>query len=398
MKSTPAIEGGHPVRGVYLPFSPPAIGADEIDGVVRVLRSGWITRGRVCEQFEEALASYTGAARAVALSSATAGLFLSLKIAGIGPGDEVITTPYTFAATANVILHAGACPVFADIEPGTFHVSPAEIEKKITKRTRALIPVDFGGHPAEMEKIDALAKSRRIFVIEDAAHAIGARFADGRRVGGGDPVAVFSFHAVKNLTTAEGGAVMTGDGEFARLLRLHSLHGQTKDAFAKLQAGGWRYDIEVPGFKFNMTDIQAALGVAQLKRLDANREVRERIADSYSRFFGSFDFVRVPRVDKGVTHSWHLYPLLIDFSRLRIDRDRFIEALAAENVSSNVHYIPVHVMSYYRKTFGYEPLDYPVSYSTFMSEVSLPIYPGMSERDLEDVCEACGKLFRHYAQ
>jgi dTDP-4-amino-4,6-dideoxygalactose transaminase len=396
VKSTPAIEGGHPVRGVYLPFSPPAIGKEEIDGVVRVLKSGWITRGRVCEQFEEALASYTGAPHAVALSSATAGLFLSLKIGGIGPGDEVITTPYTFAATANVILHAGASPVFADIEPGSFNVSPAEIEKKITKKTRALIPVDFGGHPAEMEKIEKLAKSRSLLVIEDAAHAVGARYAGGRRVGGGNSVSVFSFHAVKNLTTAEGGAVMTRDGEIARLLRLYSLHGQTKDAFAKLQAGGWRYDIEVPGFKFNMTDIQAALGVAQLRRLDANRERREKIAGVYGDFFGSFDFVRVPRAEEGVTHAWHLYPLVIDFSRLRIERDRFIAALAAENVSANVHYIPVHVMSYYKKTFGYEPGDYPVSYSTFLGEVSLPIYPGMSERDVGDVCEACGKLFEYY--
>jgi dTDP-4-amino-4,6-dideoxygalactose transaminase len=235
-------------------------------------------------------------------------------------------------------------------------------------------------------------------VVEDAAHAVGARYATGRRVGAGGAVTVFSFHAVKNLTTAEGGAVMTGDGELARLLRLYSLHGQTKDAFAKLQAGGWRYDIEVPGFKFNMTDIQAALGVAQLRRLDANHEIRARIAGAYGRFFGSFDFVRVPRAEKGVIHAWHLYPLVIDFSRLRIDRDRFISALAAENVSSNVHYIPVHVMSYYQKTFGYKPLDYPASYSTFMSEVSLPIHPGMSDRDLEDVCEACGKLFKYYGK
>ena len=393
--SLPAIEGGSPVRGEFLPFSPPSIGREEIDGVTAVLKSGWITRGRKCEEFERALENYTGAKNAVVLSSATAGLFLSLAIAGIGEGDEVITTPYTFAATANVVLHAGATPVFADIEPGTFLISAKEIEKSITPRTKALIPVDFAGDPVDIGELRAVAEEHGLRIIEDAAHAIGAG-RKGVKVGNGPGVTVFSFHAVKNLTTGEGGAVLTDDEKLARMFRLYSLHGQTKDALAKLQAGGWRYDIEVPGYKCNMTDIQAAIGIGQLGRLDENVKTRGAIAKAYGEFLSGYEYVRVPGSARGFDHAWHLYPLLVDFTRLRLDRDRFIAALAAENVSSNVHYIPVHMMSYYKKRFDYSPSDFPESLAVFDREVSLPIYPGMGEREVSDVLEACAKLFSYY--
>ena len=391
----PAIEGGAPLRDTYLAFSPPHITESEINGVVEVLRSGWITRGKKCEQFEQLLADYTGAAHAVVLSSATAGLFLSLKILGIGEGDEVITTPYTFAATANVILHTGARPVFADIDNDTFLISPEEIRRNLSKKTRAIIPVHFAGHPVDIDEISSIADKYGLHIIEDAAHAIGAAFR-GKRTGNGEHMAVFSFHAVKNLTTAEGGAVMTGNERFVRQLRLFSLHGQTKDAYEKLRAGGWKYDIALPGYKLNMTDIQAALGIEQLRRLEENRMKRETIAQTYSAFFKEYPYVKIPVVKRDVTHAWHLYPLRIDFSRLRINRDRFIDALAAENISANVHYIPVHLMSFYKKTFGFQPEDFPVSYSAFIQEVSLPIYPALTQREVQDVCEAYARLLCYY--
>jgi dTDP-4-amino-4,6-dideoxygalactose transaminase len=391
----PAIEGGSPVRSEMLPFSPPDIGSSEIARVTDVLKSGWITRGKVCEELERRISDYTGARFAHCLNSATAGLFLSLKIAGIGEGDEVITTPYTFAASANVIVHTGAKPVLADVEDDGFQISPQETARKVTPRTRAVIPVHFGGHPVDLDAIREIAKTHGFLVVEDAAHAIGAEY-HGTRIGDGKNPCVFSFHAVKNVTTAEGGCVLTNDEKFHKALRLFSLHGQTKDAHEKLRAGGWQYDITVPGYKFNLTDLHAAVGVEQLKRVEAITKKRERIAERYTALLKEYDFVRTPSVKKGHRSSWHLYPILIDFSRLAIDRDRFITALAAENISANVHYIPVHLMSFYRKTFGYNPEDFPVAYSLFQREVSLPIYPQLSFDDVDRVGEAVGKLFDHY--
>ncbi len=391
----PAIEGGTPVRESPLLFSPPYIQKQEIDEVTAVLKSGWITRGGKCEEFEEALAAYTGAEACTVLSSATAGLFLSLKLCGIGPGDEVITTPYTFAATVNVILHIGARPVFADIEKRTFNISPDEIEKKITRKTKAVIPVHFAGGPARMDAIQALVSHHQIAVIEDAAHAISASY-HGRKIGSGENPAVFSFHAVKNLTTGEGGAVLSNDEEFIKRLKLYSLHGQTKDAYEKLKIGNWKYDIAVPGYKFNMTDIQAAIGLCQLRRLDQNRERRKDIAARYTSLLQQFDFVRTLQEEPGTTHAWHIYPLCVDFSRLSIDRDNFISALGRENIAANVHFIPVHLMSYYKKTFGYRPDYFPVSYHTYLQEVTLPLYPQMTEEDIDSVLEAVEKLLTYY--
>jgi len=391
----PAIEGGTPVRESPLPFSPPYIQQEEIEEVTAVLKSGWITRGVKCEEFEKALAVYTGAKACAVLSSATAGLFLSLKLFGVGPGDEIITTPYTFAATANVILHTNAKPVFADIEEKTFNIAPTEIEKKITKKTKAVIPVHFAGRPARMEAIRRLAAAHHITVIEDAAHAIGASY-QGQKIGNGENPAVFSFHAVKNLTTAEGGAVLSDDEEFIKRLKLFSLHGQTKDAYEKLKIGNWKYDISVPGYKFNMTDIQAAIGLCQLRRLDQNKKRRKEITGRYTSFLQQFDFVRTPEEEPGTTHAWHIYPLCIDFSRLSIDRDNFISALSRENIAANVHFIPVHMMNYYKKTFGYRPDDFPVSYHTYLQEVTLPLYPQMSDKDVARVIDAMDKLFSYY--
>lgn len=391
----PAIEGGNPVRKHYLPFSPPDITEKDIEAVIAVLRSGWITRGAECEKFEKALASYTGARHAVVLSSATAGLFLTLKIAGIGNGDEVITSPYTFAATANVIIHTGAKPVFADVEEDTLNIDPEEILKNIKRRTKAIIAVHFAGHPADLWTIREIAASNRLLLIEDAAHAIGAALKN-EKIGSGKNPSVFSFHAVKNITTAEGGAVLTDDEALAIRLRQLSLHGQTKDAYEKLKAGNWQYDITAAGYKFNMTDIQAALGRSQLERIEEIRKKRLAISSAYTEFLKNYDFVKTPVVREGVEHAWHLFPIRIDSSALRIDRDGFIKALAAENISSNVHFIPIHTMSFYRITFGYEPYDFPVAYENYLKEVSLPIHSRMEESDVKDVIEAISKLFTFY--
>ncbi len=391
----PAIKGGAPVRESLLSFSPPDIQKEEIEEVTSVLESGWITRGGKCDEFEKALSSYTGAGACAVLSSATAGLFLSLKLCTVGPGDEVITTPYTFAATVNVILHTGANPILADIEEKTFNISPHEIEKKITPKTKAIIPVHFAGAPARMDAIRASIAGTRISIIEDAAHAIGASY-HGRKIGSGENPAVFSFHAVKNLTTAEGGAVLSDDAELIKMLKLYSLHGQTKDAYEKLKIGNWKYDILAPGYKFNMTDIQAAIGLCQLRRLDNNRKRRKDIAERYRSFLEQFDFVRAPEEEPGTVHAWHIYPVCIDFSRLSIDRDTFIGALGKENIASNVHFIPVHIMSHYKKAFGFRPDDFPVSYRTYLQEVTLPLYQQMSDTDVDSVLDAMDKLFTYY--
>ncbi len=391
----PAIEGGIPVRKELLSFSPPYIDKREINSVVKVLESGWITRGKVCENFESLLADYTGVKRCLVLNSATAGLFLSMVVSGIGYGDEVITTTYTFAATVNAIVHVGATPVLVDIEPDTFCISPDKIKRKINPKTRAIIPVHFGGHPAEIEEITEIAEKNNLILIEDAAHAIGAEY-KGKKIGEGKDFVVFSFHAVKNLTTAEGGAVTFMNEDLYERMKIYSLHGQTKDAYSKMMAGGWRYDIKYPGYKFNMTDIQAAIGIEQLKKLDENIKRREGIANFYNDFFKKYDFVVTPLCKDYVRSSWHLYPLRIDFSKLKIDRDSFINALWKEGISVNVHYIPVHMMSYYRIMFGYNPEDFPVAYKTFKEEVSLPIYPSMSNKDMEDVVAAFKKLFDFY--
>ena len=391
----PAIEGGKPVRSEVLSFSPPFIDEREEGAVLSVLRSGWITRGKICEHFERAIEDYIGTNRCLVLNSATAGLFLSMVVSGIGYDDEVITTTYTFAATVNSIVHTGATPVLVDIEPDTLCISPSQIKKRINGNTRAVIPVHFGGHPAELDEIYDIADRHGLIVIEDAAHAIGSKYKD-RKIGAGRDFAVFSFHAVKNLTTAEGGAVTLTSEDLYEKMKLYSLHGQTKDAYEKINRGGWRYDIKVPGYKFNMTDIQAAIGIEQLKKLDYSIKIREGIAGTYSDFFKNYDFIKIPDPKEYVKSSWHLYPLRIDFSKLKIGRDRFIEALRLEGISVNVHYIPVHMMSYYRMMFGYSPESFPVSYAVFKQELSLPIYPSMLEEDIRDVLRAFKKLIDYY--
>jgi dTDP-4-amino-4,6-dideoxygalactose transaminase len=375
-----------------LPFCPPDIGPAEIDEVVDSLKAGWITTGPKVKRFEQQLAEYTGAGQAVCLNSATAGLFLCLKALGIGPGDEVITTPYTFAASVNVILHAGARPVLVDVRREDFNIDPKLIEKAVNPRTRAIIPVHYAGRSCDLEAIGAIAQKHGIPVIEDAAHAIGTEYRN-KRIGSISRFTVFSFHAVKNLTTSEGGAVTTDAAEAAARMRVMALHGMDKDAWKRYSPGGKvQYDIVYPGYKFNMMDLQAALGIHQLAKLERTIERRRAIAARYREGLQDLPRLTLPGEDPQGRHCWHLYPVLLDLERLSVTRDQVIELLKRENISSNIHYTPVHLFSYSREYLGYKQGDFPNAEWLGERQLTLPFYNRLTEDDIDDVIAALRKV------
>ena len=374
-------------RRTFLTFAPPQIGQAEIDAVVDTLKSAWITTGPKTRAFEQEFAAFVGAQGALALNSCTAGLHTALATLGIGPGDEVITTPMTFCASVNVIEHVGARPVLVDVEPDTLNIDPERIAAAITPRTRAILPVHYAGHPVELDVITTLARVRGLAVVEDAAHAIPARF-KGRFIGAGPNPTAFSFYATKNLTTAEGG-MLTGEPAFLERARTISLHGMNRDAWKRYDQGGsWRYDVLLPGFKYNMTDIQAAIGLCQLRRQDVFQRRRREVVARYTAAFGADPALEPPVVRPDVEHAWHLYVLRLRLDALRIGRDRFIEELTARNIGTSVHFIPVHLHPYYRDKYGYAPEAFPVAYGNYLRLLSLPLHPGLSDRDIDDVIEA----------
>jgi dTDP-4-amino-4,6-dideoxygalactose transaminase len=375
------------LRREYLPFSPPAIGEEEIDEVIDTLRSPWITTGPKVERFERDFAAFLGTPGAVAMSSCTAALHTALVGLGLGPGDEVITSPITFAATVNVIEHVGALPVLADVDPETLNLDPDRVAGAITPRTRALLPVHFAGHPAELDALQALAEPHGLKVIEDAAHALPAAYR-GRRVGAGPNPTAFSFYATKNLTTAEGG-MLTGPAELLDAARVIGLHGMTRDAWKRYARGGsWRYEVVRPGFKYNMTDIAAALGIHQLAKLTGFHRRRTEIAAQYSAAFSGEAALEVPAARDHVEHAWHLYVLRLRPEALTIDRDQFIEELALREIGTSVHFIPIHLHPYYRDRYGFRPGSYPVAHGNFQRMLSLPLHPRLTEDDVADVIEA----------
>jgi dTDP-4-amino-4,6-dideoxygalactose transaminase len=314
---------------------------------------------------------------------------------GIGPGEEVITTPLTFAATVNVIEHVGARPVLVDVEPETLTIDPAQIAAAITTRTRAIIPVHYAGHPAEMDPIHEIARTHRLLVLEDAAHAIPAAYR-GRKIGSGPNPVSFSFYATKNLTTAEGG-MLTGDPELLARARILSLHGLSRDAAQRYEAGGhWSYEVLAPGFKYNMTDIQAALGLWQLCKLDRFQQRRREVVAAYQAAFEGQDALQLPVEHPWVEHAWHLYVLRLRPTALRIGRDRFIKELSARKIGTSVHFIPIHMHPYYRDRYGYRPAAFPVAYESFQRMISLPLNPSLSDQDVADVIEAVLDLVRVY--
>ncbi len=380
------------MREEFLPPFSPYLGEEELQEVMDTLRSGWITMGPKTRRFEELFAEYVGSRHAIAVSSCTAGLHLALVAGGIGPGDEVITTPLTFCSTANVVVHQEAVPIFADVRIDTFNIDPGETRKKITPRTKAIIPVHFGGQPCEMDEIRAIASEHELQVIEDAAHATGAKYKD-RMIGTISDVTVFSFYASKNLTTGEGGMITAEDEELAEKMRILRLHGISSDAWKRYSAqGSWYYEVLVPGYKYNMTDVQASLGIHQLARQKKFLEVRQRYAEMYTDAFRDQPEIITPVVKDHVRHAWHLYIIRLSLERLTIDRGQFIEALRKENIGTSVHFIPLHLHPYYRERYGFEKGDFPVAESLYEGVVTLPLYPKMSIQDVRDVIKAVRKV------
>ncbi|KLU59339.1 UDP-4-amino-4-deoxy-L-arabinose--oxoglutarate aminotransferase [Peptococcaceae bacterium CEB3] len=375
-------------RQEFLPYALPLIEEDDIAEVVDSLKSNWISKGPKTAEFEKRFAEYVGAKHAAAVNSCTAGLYLSLVAAGIGPGDEVITTPMTFVASANVVLHCGAKPVFVDIDPVTMILDVTKIEAAITPRTKAIIPVHIAGHPCPMDEIMALAKKYRLFVLEDAAHAVYTKY-KGKLIGTLGNATSFSFYATKNLATGEGGMVTTDDEALAEKIRIMSLHGMNHTAWNRYSsAGSWYYEVLYPGYKDNMTDIQAGLGLTQLAKLERMQGRRKEIAARYNEAFGRMPELETPVEMEYARHAWHLYIIKLNLDKLTIDRNRFIEELKGQNIGTSVHFIPVHFHPYYRETFGYKPGDYPQTEAVFERIISLPLYPRMTDQDVEDVIEA----------
>lgn len=379
------------MRESFLSFSPPCLGEEEIAEVVDTLRSDWITTGPKTRRFEEEFARFVGAEGALAVNSATSAMLVGLAAAGVGPGDEVITTTMTFCSTVHVIEHVGATPVLVDVERDTLNVDPAAVEAAITPRTKAVIPVHLYGHPCDMESLVPLARKHGLLLLEDAAHALPARHR-GRMIGTIGDLTAFSFYATKNLTTAEGG-MLTGAPELLEKCRLWSLHGMSRDAYKRYSAeGSWYYEVVVPGFKCNMTDIQAALGLHQLARLPAFQRRRREIVARYTEAFSVLPELEVPVEREGMESAWHLYVLRLHLQRLQIDRARFIEELRRRNIGASVHFIPVHMHPYYRERYHYAEESFPTAAGEFRRLVSLPLHPRLTEEDVEDVIEAVGDI------
>ncbi|OFI05794.1 UDP-4-amino-4-deoxy-L-arabinose--oxoglutarate aminotransferase [Clostridium acetireducens DSM 10703] len=383
-------------RKEYLPYALPFIEKDEINEVVHTLESGWVAKGPKTIEFEKKFAEFVGSKYAVATNSATAALHLALLCAGVKEGDEVITTPMTFASSANTIIHTGAKPVFVDVDPETFCIDPKKIEEKITSKTKAIVPVHYTGQACDMDAILEIAKKHNLFVSEDGAHAVYTQY-NGKMVGSIGDATSFSFYATKNICTGEGGMLTTNREDIAEKAKILSSHGMSKAAWNRYGKGGaWRYDIEYPGFKYNMFDIQAAMGLRQLDKIEKMQKRREEIANMYNEAFKDMPEIITPKEASYSRHAWHLYVMQVNEDLLTIDRDKFIEELAEENIGTSVHFIPVHLMPYYSKTFGYKEGDFPVAEKYFNRIISLPLYVKMSNEDVEDVIYAVTRIVNKY--
>lgn len=388
----PAREGGSPTRDHFLPFALPQLGKEEEDEVIDTLRSGWITTGPKTKRFEDMCAEYVGCKHAIALNSCTGALHLAVAGLDIGPGDEVITTPISWPATANVVIHQGAKPVFVDVEPDTLNIDPQKIEAAVTSRTKAIIPVHMAGQPCDMAAIRLIAERHGLAVIEDAAHAIGAAY-HSQRIGSISRATAFSFYPIKNMTTIEGGVLATDDDELAERARVLSLHGINKDAWKRYSSeGSLHWHLQEPGFKYNMTDVQASLGLHQLKRLDGFIEKRKQFAKVYDEAFADVPAIEPLAHRAGIRHAHHLYIIKLNLEQLTISRDEFMLALKAENIGVGVHFISMHLQPYYQQSLGMRTEDFPVAENLSKQILSLPLYPKMSEADLSDVVAAVRKI------
>ena len=383
-------------RENFLPYALPDTDEAEIAEIAETIRSGWVTTGPKTHQFEAEFAAYVGAKHAVAVNSCTAAMHLALEAIGLQRGDEVITSPYTFAATAEVVRYFDARPVFVDVNADDLNIRPDLIEDAITERTKAIIPVHIAGLPADLDSIHQVARRHNLPVIEDAAHAFPTQY-QGRMIGGLSEFTCFSFYATKTITTGEGGMICTDNDHWAERCRMMALHGISKDAWKRYTAdGSWYYEIIAPGYKYNLTDIAAAMGLIQLRKAERMWQRRREIAQRYNAAFSALSQLQIPAEQSQSQHAWHLYMLRLNLEQLRLDRAQFFTELKRRNIGASVHFIPLHVHPYYRETYGYRPEDLPVAYREYQREISLPIYSKMSDGDVQDVIEAVTEVTAHF--
>ena len=381
---------------MFLPFALPDIGEEEVASVVETLRSGWLTTGPKVKRFEQEFANFVGASEAVAVNSATAALHLALDAIGLREGDEVILPTMTFAATAEVVHYFKARPVLVDCDEDTLNMSPEGFERAISPLTKAVIPVHIAGQPCEIVPIVDIARTKRIRVIEDAAHSFPAHY-HGKPIGTISDITCFSFYATKTITTGEGGMLLSDNPEFADRARVMSLHGISRDAWKRYTAeGSWYYEILYPGFKYNMTDIAAAIGLEQLKKAERFLEIRRQYAALYDDGFSDTPEIVRPSTREGIGHAWHLYIIRLRRDRLTIDRNRFIEELKAYNVGTSVHFIPLHLHPYYREAYGYTTADFPIASRVYEETISLPIYTRMTVDDVQYVIGAVKDIIEQH--
>lgn len=386
----------HPVREQMLPYARQWIDEDDVDAVVQVLRSDYLTSGPAVEQLERKIAEYIGAAYAVSFANGTAALHAACYAAGIGPGDRVITTPMTFAASANCVLYQGGIPVFADIDEQTYNLDPMAVERLLTDDTKAIIPVDFTGQPADLDAITELAQRRGIVVIEDAAHALGAEY-KGRKVGQISDMTMFSLHPVKHITSGEGGVITTNSPKYYELLKQFRSHGITRNPSSWENEGSrWYYEMQFLGYNYRLSDLQAALACSQLDKLDRFVERRRTIAAQYNEAFSSCPQLQIPYQDQAGVSSWHLYIIQLNLEQLSAGRDVIYEALIQENIGVNVHYIPVYYHPYYRG-LGYSGRICPRAERLYERILTLPLFPAMTDQDVEDVIQSVRKVIQHYS-
>lgn len=374
-----------------IPYGHQWIDNRDIKEVIKVLKSDWITQGSKIEEFENRISKYCKAKYAVTVSSGTAALYSAYKVAGIGFGDEVITTPLTFAATTNCLIHLGGKPVFVDIQEDTLNIDPKKIEKKITKNTKAIVPVDFAGHPCDYDEIRRIAKKHKLFIIEDAAHALGSEY-KGRKIGSFADLTILSFHPVKAISTGEGGAVLTNKKDFYEKLKIFRNHGIVK----KPKKGGWYYEIENPGLNLRITDFQCALGLNQLKKIDKFIKRRREIAAKYNKAFKNVEEIILPVERKDVKSAWHIYIIQLRLDKLKVGRREIFETFKKEGLGVQVHYLPLHLQPFYRKKFGYKKGDFPVAERYYQRAITLPLFPKMKNEEINKVIKTVKKIINFY--
>lgn len=390
-----AIDGGAPVRRTLLPYGRQSVDKDDIAAVVEVLRSNWLTTGPTVAALEAAWASKVGASHAVAVSSGTAALHAAASASGIGPGDEAIVTPLTFAASANCVLYQGGTPVFADVQPDTLNMDPMAVEAAITSRTRAIVAVDYSGQPADLDELKDIAYRHGLCLIEDAAHAVGAMYRD-QPVGTISDLTTFSTHPVKHITTGEGGLITTNDGDMAERMRWFRNHGVTTDHRQRAEKGAWFYEMVTLGYNYRLTDISCALGLSQLAKLDAWLTRRRSIAMRYTQTFAELPAVQPLTIRADREAAWHIFPILLVTAHLRVDRGQIFAALRAENIGVNVHYIPVYWHPYY-VDLGYRRGLCPEAESAYEKLLTLPLFPAMTDQDVSDVISAVSRVVEAYS-